>query len=210
MTREQHQKKRQAYLAEAARKEWVPKDYFQRAELTDIFERSAPLEIDFGCGDGAFILAMAKRFPERNFLGTERLLGRVEKVCKAIARGKYTNCRILRLESCYTAQWLMPVGCASVVHVAFPDPWPKRQQHDRRLFQDDFMRALHQVLAPGGELRIKTDDKPYFLHIEKVISRATGFARIDWPEEPDYPTTDFEQHFLDQGLPIYHARLRRE
>ena len=210
MTRDQHQKKHQAYLAEAARKEWVPKDYFQRAELVDIFERPAPLEIDFGCGDGAFILAMARRFPERNFLGTERLLGRVEKVCKAIARGKHANCRILRLESFYTAQWLMPVGCASVVHVAFPDPWPKRQHHDRRLFQDDFMRALHQVLAPGGELRIKTDDKPYFLHIEKVISRATGFARIEWPEEPDYPTTDFEQHFLAQGLPIYHARLRRE
>jgi tRNA (guanine-N7-)-methyltransferase len=209
VTREQHQKRHQEVLAEAARKEWVPKDYFQRAEMRDIFERPAPFEIDFGCGDGAFLLAMAKRFPERNFLGTERLLGRVEKVCKAIARGKLTNCRILRLESFYTAQWLLPVGCASVVHVAFPDPWPKRQHHDRRLFQDEFMRALHQVLAPGGELRIKTDDKPYFLHIEKVLSRATGFERIEWQEEPDYPATDFERHFLAQGLPIYRARLRK-
>ena len=71
------------------------------------------------------------------------------------------------------------------------------------------MVALHQVLAPGGEVRIKTDDKPYFMHIEKVLARASGFERIDWTEESDYPATDFERHFLDQGLPIYRTRLRR-
>ncbi len=209
MIREQHQKKRADLLAAAAKVEWLPKDYFQRAEMSEIFERPAPLEIDFGCGDGSFILAMAKRFPERNFLGTERMLGRVEKVCKAVVRARLTNCRVLRLESFYTAKWLLPIGCASVAHIAFPDPWPKRQHHERRLFQDAFMIALHELLAPGGEVRIKTDDKPYFLHIEKVLERAAGFERIDWIEGPDYPTTDFEQHFVAQGLPIHRARLRK-
>lgn len=71
------------------------------------------------------------------------------------------------------------------------------------------MIALHQVLAPDAEVRIKTDDQPYFLWIEKVLGRANGFERIEWPEESDYPKTDFERHFLDQGLPIYRARLRK-
>jgi tRNA (guanine-N7-)-methyltransferase len=191
--------------------EWFPTEYFRRAEMEEIFpgRTAAPFEVDFGCGDGAFLLAQAKRHPERNVLGTERLLGRVEKVAKAIARQGLENCRILRLESYYTAKWILPIGSASVVHVLFPDPWPKRQHHDRRLFQDEFMEALHQLIAPGGELRIKTDDKPYFLHIEKVLSRAKGFERIEWIEEADYPKTDFEQHFLAQGLPIYKAKLRR-
>ena len=180
---------------------WTPDDHTRRVELQEIFPRPAPFEIDFGCGDGAFLLAMASRFPERNFLGTERMLGRVEKVCRAIASN--------RLESFYSAKWLLPVGCANVVHIGFPDPWPKRHHHPRRLFQDEFMIALHQVLAPGAEVRIKTDDQPYFLWIEKVIARANGFERIEWPEESDYPKTDFERHFVEQGLPIYRARLRK-
>lgn len=205
----QHQKQHAAQPDAAHRALWQPADHVRRAAMTDIFPRSAPLEIDFGCGDGAFLLAMAARFPERNFLGTERMLGRVEKVCRAIARNRLENCRVLRLESNYSAKWLLPVGCASVVHIAFPDPWPKRHHHPRRLFQDEFMVSLHQVLADGGEVRIKTDDQPYFLWIEKVLARAKGFERIEWVEEENYPKTDFEQHFTAQGLPIYRARLRK-
>jgi tRNA (guanine-N7-)-methyltransferase len=209
MTHGTSQDEHAAFLAAAERALWQPGDHVRRAELSEIFARPAPLEIDFGCGDGSFLLAMATRFPERNFFGTERMLGRVEKVSRAIARKGLENCRIIRLESNYVAKWLLPVGSAEVVHIGFPDPWPKRHHHERRLFQDEFMVSLHQVLAPGGEVRIKTDDRPYFLWIEKVIARAKGFERIEWPEEPDYPKTDFEQHFVDQGLPIYRARLRK-
>ena len=209
MTREDQLRETKQIEERTKQAEWVPSDYFQRVTMDQIFTRNAPLQIDFGCGDGGFLLAMARRFPEYNFLGTERLLGRVEKVSKAIARGGVPNARILRLESLYTCQWILPRNCAEVVHIAFPDPWPKRHHHPRRLIQDEFMTALHPVIAKGGEVRIKTDDKPYFLHIEKVLARAKGFERIEWDEEPDYPKTDFEQHFLAQGLPIYRARLRR-
>ncbi len=197
------------FLAAAERAEWKPQDIARRATVAEIFAREAALEVDFGSGDGAFILAMARRFPERNFLGIERMSGRVEKTCRAAARGDIENVRIVRLESLYTAQWLLPVGSASVVHIGFPDPWPKRHHHPRRLFQDEFMVALHQVVAAGGEVRIKTDDQPYFLWIEKVLERAKGFKRITWEEEADYPKTDFEAHFLAQGLAIYRARLRK-
>jgi tRNA (guanine-N7-)-methyltransferase len=209
VTKEPLNEQQAAFLAATERALWQPGDHVRRAEMSDIFPRTAPLEIDFGCGDGGFLLAMSTRFPERNFLGTERLLGRVEKVSRAIARNRLENCRVLRLESHYSAKWLLPVACASVVHIGFPDPWPKRHHHPRRLFQDEFMTSLHQVMTPGGEVRIKTDDQPYFLWIEKVIGRAKGFDRIEWVEESDYPKTDFERHFVEQGLPIYRARLRR-
>lgn len=209
MTQNEIKQNHGQFLAAAERAEWKPQDIARRATIAEIFAREAPLEVDFGSGDGAFILAMARRFPERNFLGIERMSGRVEKTCRAAAREDIENVRIVRLESLYTAQWLLPVAAASIVHIGFPDPWPKRHHHPRRLFQDEFMVALHQVVAAGGEVRIKTDDQPYFLWIEKVLERAKGFERIAWEEDADYPKTDFEAHFLAQGLAIYRARLRK-
>ena len=189
--------------------EFRPDDYFARQQLADIFPRPGPFEIDIGSGEGAFILAMAKRHPDRNFLGIERLLGRVRKVCRAIARHELENARIVRIETAYALRYLLPLGTVSVAHVGFPDPWPKRYHQRRRLIQDGFMEALHAILADGGELRVKTDDEPYFQWMERVFERAKGYERIDWPEDPDYPITDFERRFTAQGLPIYRARLRK-
>jgi tRNA (guanine-N7-)-methyltransferase len=190
--------------------QFQPADIFARAQPGDLFARPAPLEVDIGSGEGTFILTMAERHPERNFLGIERLLGRVRKTCRAAARRELANVRMLRLEIAYALRYLLPLESVSTAHVLFPDPWPKRYHHPRRLIQDGFMEALHGILIAGGELRIKTDDEPYFLWMEKVLARAKGYERLDWPEDlDDYPTTDFEARFVAQGLPIYRARLRK-
>jgi tRNA (guanine-N7-)-methyltransferase len=186
-----------------------PPDYFQRATMAELFPREAPFEVDIGCGEGAFLQAMAARFPERNFLGIERLLGRVRKVCRSAARQGLTNVRVLRLDVAYAMRYLLPLESVSIAHVGFPDPWPKRHHQPRRLVQDGFMEAMHGLLVSGGELRVKTDDEPYFIWMEKVFGRAKGYERLDWPEDESYPKTNFEQHFLSQGLPIYRARLRK-
>ena len=79
---------------------FVPADYFREARLEEIFADSTrPLEVDLGCGDGSFLVEMAATHPERNFLGVERLIGRVEKTAKRIAERDLTNARVLRLES---------------------------------------------------------------------------------------------------------------
>lgn len=196
-----------AFIAAAARAEWKPADYFQRAAVTDIFPRPAPLILDLGCGDGTFLLEMAKRHPEQNFLGTERLLGRIEKVSRRIARAGLENVRILRLESHYVLRWLLPPGCATTIYVLHPDPWPKRTHHPRRLIQPDFMEAVHTTLVPDGELRVQTDDKPYFQWMEAVFADLKTFRREEWIPDPGWPQTDFEREFLSKGLPIYRTRL---
>jgi len=194
----------------ARRVQFEPADYFARAQMSDLFARAAPFEVDIGSGEGTFILTMAERHPERNFLGIERLLGRIRKTCRAAARRNLPNVRMLRLEIAYALRYVLPLESVSRAHVLFPDPWPKRYPQTRRLIQDGFMEALHGILAPGGELRIKTDDEPYFLWMEKVLARAKGYERLDWPDDLDeYPTTDFEARFVAQGLPIYRARLRK-
>jgi tRNA (guanine-N7-)-methyltransferase len=198
-----------AFLAAVARAEFRPADYFAEVKLEDIFPRAAPLDLDLGCGDGSFLLAMAQRHPERNFLATERMVGRVEKVARKIAREEVTNARVLRLENHFATRSFLPKESVSMAYVLFPDPWPKRYHHPRRLIQEEFMKSLHRVLAPGGGLRVKTDDLPYFQWMERIWANVSGYERIEWTEEEGWPRTDFEQLFVAKGLPIYRARLRK-
>jgi len=197
-------------VSAAEHAQWIPADYFSEARIEEIFSNSsAPLDLDLGCGDGSFLVELAKRHPNRNYLATERLMGRVEKVARKIARARLDNTRILRLESHYVLRWLLPPTCASIVYVLHPDPWPKRIHHDRRLIQADFMEAVHRVLVEGGEIRIKTDDKPYYQWMEKVFAACPQFERLAWEQPDDWPKTDFERDFVAKGLPIYSARLRK-
>ena len=128
----------------------------------ELFGGGAPLEVDLGCGDGSFLVEMARHFPERRFLGVERLLGRVRKVCRKLQRAGLENARVLRLESRYTVEWLLPGDSVSRLHLLCPDPWPKARHHRRRLLQPEFLAAVARVLEPGGEFLFKTDNEEYF------------------------------------------------
>ena len=191
--------------------EFLPADYFAPLDLADVFpgRADAPLEVDLGSGDGSFLVEMTRRFPERNFLGVERLLGRVRKTCRRMARTGATNGRVIRVESHYLVRHLLPRASVRVLHVMFPDPWPKRHHHPRRLIQTGFLDDAREALAPGGELRLTTDNLPYFEHMRAVFGAHCGFAVEPWTPGPDYPQTDFERLYRGQGLPIHRALLRR-
>jgi tRNA (guanine-N7-)-methyltransferase len=175
--------------------------------MADLFPREAPLEVDFGCGDGSFLLAMALRHPERNYLGTERLLGRARNTCRKAERAAVTNVRLLRVESAYVVKHLLAPGTASRFYVLFPDPWPKRRHWSRRLIQPEFLRAAAMALKPKGELCVKTDDADYFEYIAKTAAGCDQFAREPWDE--DMPQTDFERHYAAQGRRIYSVCLTK-
>jgi tRNA (guanine-N7-)-methyltransferase len=99
----------------------------ERLEPAKLFPKPQPLEVELGSGDGSFLAQYAARHPERNFIGVERLLGRLRKLDRKGRRAGLTNLRGVRIESAYFLEYLLPSHAASVLHVYFPDPWPKRR-----------------------------------------------------------------------------------
>jgi tRNA (guanine-N7-)-methyltransferase len=186
--------------------EVVPASILEPLFLSEIFGTGRLVEVDLGSGPGKFLVESARRFPERNFLGIERLLGRVRKTCRAASTIGLTNVRVLRLELDYTVRYLLPESSIWRFHLNFPDPWPKRRHQSRRVVDDEFLQAIHRSLLEGGEFWIKTDHDSYFQNIEQVATRTDLWTPLEWAEE-GYPRTDFEEQFLAKDLPIYRLRL---
>ena len=124
--------------------ELVPETYFAPLDLFAIFGRIAPLHVDLGCGDGAFLSELARCHPDQSFLGIEKLVGRVAKASRKAAA--LENVRILKVESSYAVRYLLPESSVSVFYLLFPDPWPKRRHHRRRIVTTNFLDSIHRAL----------------------------------------------------------------
>lgn len=187
--------------------EFVPEDYYARLSRRDLFEREAPLEVDLGAGDGSYTLALAEHYRDRNFLAVERLLGRVQKICRGAKERGLTNLQTLRLESGYTAEWLLPRHSVSRLHLVCPDPWPKAKHHRRRMIQTGFLETVVQLLEPGGVFIFKTDHEDYFEWSKEVIE---GFPKLEvtpFPSENFDPKSDFQLQWEGEGksLQVLHC-----
>ena len=190
--------------------EFVPPHYFRRLEAGEVLRGDRPLEVDLGCGDGSFLLEMAHHHPERDFLGVERLLGRARKVCGRITRQGLGNARVLRLESRYAVEWLLPRAAVSRIHLLCPDPWPKVRHHRRRIIQPDFLEAIHRALAPGGEFLFMTDHGEYFEWARLAIEAFPKLEIRDWPDDAFfYPKTDFQILWESEGKSVQRLRCAK-
>src|ERR1041385_726411 len=139
----------------------------ERIQLSNLFPNQQALEIELGSGDGSFLVAYARRHPERNFIGVERLLGRLRKIER---KGReLLNLRGVRIESSYFLKYLIPPGSVSALHIYFPDPWPKRKHRRHRLINEEFAEVLRTTLIPEGTLYLRTDDLDYFTHMRDVL-----------------------------------------
>jgi len=191
--------------------EIYPDEWFARLEGSDLFPGERPIELDLGCGDGSFLMRMAEHYPDRNFIGVERLLGRVRKVSRKSMRAGLGNVRIVRVDSNYAVDRLLPLDFASRIHFLCPDPWPKKKHAARRqMCRLDFLASLHSLLAADGELLFMTDSEPYFLEAIKAWEGCDFFTREPW-EEGDffYAKTDFEEQWLAEGRSMHRMRLRK-
>ena len=190
--------------------EYMPNDYFDRLIPREIFGNTAPIEVDLGCGDGSFLIAMAQKYPERNFLGVERLLGRAKKVSRKAERAGLKNCKVLRLESKYVIEYLFPPKSIDRLHLLCPDPWPKERHHKRRLVQQDFLEVLYNTIKPGGEFCFKTDHPEYYEWVCEEMKTFKKFQVQDWPGDAFfYPKTDFQIQWEAEGKPIHRLRAKK-
>ncbi len=152
---------------------------------------------------------MARLFPDVRFLGIEQQRKRVEKTRAKIERLELPNAQVMQGEGLETLRNLLPAGCAAVVHVSFPDPWPKRRHHSRRLVNRDFLREAWRVLAQNGTLRLMTDDEPYFVAMREAAEGFDGFRPVEWADGREYPETEFQKKFAAIAKPIHRLALRR-
>jgi len=172
-------------------------------DLAAVFGRRPDrFEVDIGCGKGRFLLSRAAAHPDTAFLGVDRNRGRLEKVARRAKRAGLRNLRLLAAEAAYAVEVLMPRAAVNTVYVFFPDPWPKRRHHRRRLFAPAFLEALDAALAEGGRVHVATDHLDYFNGIRALLAADRRFRECPpfIPEENE--RTDFEVIFLAKQAPI--------
>jgi len=168
------------------------------------------LEIGFGMGETTAAIAAAH--PENDYLGIEVHTPGVGSLLKEIAERGLTNVRIVQHDAVEVLRDMIAPGALAGVHIFFPDPWPKKRQHKRRLIQPPLVRLLASRLAPGGYLHCATDWEEYALQMLEVLSAepllentAEGFSA-----RPDYrPQTKFENRGLRLGHGVWDVVFRR-
>lgn len=169
-------------------------------DISPLFPKAQPLEIELGCGDASFLLNYAQAHPERNFIGVERLSGRIRKLDRKGRRAGLTNLRGVRIESGYFLEYLVPAHSASALHIYFPDPWPKRKHLKNRFINERFPEIARRVLTPNGIVYLRTDHEDYFQQMLNVFAPINFFRAIETPEELSTIQTDFEADFQKQGI----------
>ena len=160
-----------------------------------VFGRTAPVVLEIGCGMGETTAEIAAAQPSTDFLGVEVHGPGVGALLNRIDAAGLTNLRIVRHDAVEVVRDMIPRDSLAGVHVYFPDPWPKKRHHKRRLLQPPFIGSLAQRIAPGGYLHVATDWAEYAdavlaaLRAEPLLANTVdGFAtRPSWR-----PRTKFE------------------
>ena len=176
----------------------------------DLFGREAATDVEIGSGKGRFLLALAASRPERNLLAVERAGPYHKMCCERAAKRGLTNIRLLRT----TAEDLLfrLLGPASVenLFILFPDPWPKKRHHKRRLITPASVDAMAAAIRHGGRLLIKTDHPDYSAVIAEVLAGAPALRAIDAAAAfAELPVSGFEHKYQDQGREIFSFACER-
>jgi tRNA (guanine-N7-)-methyltransferase len=181
------------------------KSILEPLELSGLFPQPQPLEVELGCGDASFLVEYARQNPGANFIGVERLLGRIQKLHRKGRKCALTNLRGVRIESAYFLQYLLPEHSAQALHIYFPDPWPKKKHRRFRLINESFPALARRALAAKGVVYLRTDDTDYFEQMNEVFKVAAEFRPVPTPAPLAEITTDFEREFNAQGIPTLQA-----
>jgi tRNA (guanine-N7-)-methyltransferase len=172
-----------------------------------MFGNDHPVEMEIGMGKGTFITEAAKARPEVNFFGIEWARWFWRYASDRLRRNKCLNARTVRAEAGYFLREFVPDASLAVLHIYFPDPWPKKRHHKRRLIQEPFVKEVERILIPGGRLQAVTDHQDYFEQIEAVV-KASKLSIVEYNRpgaaaEGEFVGTNFERKYKREGRPFY-------
>jgi tRNA (guanine-N7-)-methyltransferase len=176
-----------------------------------VFGRTAPVVLEIGFGMGETTAAIAEAQPDVDFFGVEMHLPGVGALLRRIDAAGLSNLRIARADAVDAVRQIEP-GSLAGVHVYFPDPWPKKRHHKRRLLQPPFVAMLAERLRPGGYLHVATDWEDYAQATLEVLSAEPTLVNsvADFADRPAYrPLTKFEQRGLRLGHGVRDLIFRR-
>jgi tRNA (guanine-N7-)-methyltransferase len=179
-----------------------------------LFGRRAPrvLEIGFGMGDA--LAAMARVQPDRDYLGIEVHRPGVGSLLLKLEKDAIANVRIVCADAVEVLQQHLPDESFDAVHLFFPDPWPKRRHHKRRIVQAAFVDLVCRKLNPGGRFHMATDWEDYARHMLTVMTAAPGFVNLAGigkfsTRPPERPLTKFEQRGQRLGHGVWDLLFER-
>jgi tRNA (guanine-N7-)-methyltransferase len=181
-------------------------------DLDDVFARAAPKILEIGFGMGETTADIAARHPDNDYLGVEVHSPGVGALLKRIDGLGLTNVRIIQHDAVEVLEHMIGPASLAGAHLFFPDPWPKKRHHKRRLIQPPFVSLLASRLKPGGIVHAATDWEDYANQMLEALSAepllvnaAAGFAqRPDWR-----PRTKFEGRGLKLGHKVWDVVFRR-
>lgn len=199
-----------------ALEEWGPRFLIPYSatllDLDTVFDRQAPRVLEIGFGMGAATAAIARAHPDIDYLGVEVHTPGVGALLKQIGELRLNNVRIIQHDVVEVLEHMLADASLDGVHIFFPDPWPKKRHHKRRLIQAAFVATLVQKLKPGGYLHLATDWADYAQQMLEVLdahpqllNTCAGFA-----PRPDYrPLTKFEQRGVRLGHGVWDLVFKR-
>lgn len=177
-------------------------------DLDQVFGRSAPRILEIGFGNGTALLAAASAAPAQDFIGVEVHGPGVGRLLKEAGADGIGNLRIFQQDAVDVLDRALPAASLAEIRVFFPDPWPKKKHHKRRLIQPGLVALMRSRLRTGGHIHLATDWQPYAEHMLAVMSAAPGLRNLAAdaafvPRPPGRPLTHFEQRGLKLGHPVF-------
>lgn len=173
-----------------------------------LFGRAAPLVLEIGSGMGETTASIAKNRPDTDFIAVEVHSPGIGSLLKLIEKEQLKNVRVLRHDALEVLEKMIPDGALAGIHLFFPDPWPKKRHHKRRLVQQAFAALAARKLAPGGYLHAATDWEDYASQMVEVLMAEPGLRREN--DAHARPSTKFEIRGLKLGHKVHDYLFRRQ
>ena len=193
-------------LKDRVSRELVLDQHSAPLDMTAIFGNDNPVELEIGIGKGYFIMNAGEKYADRNYIGIEIRRKYLMGARRRIEKRPISNVRLVNGEAfSFMEEYLLPESL-SVIHLYFPDPWPKKRHHKRRLFSPGFLKLVKKTLVPGGQILIATDHKGYWEWITEVLDGQDFLVkceRLPQPVDGSEGLTNYEIKYTREGRPIY-------